>query len=290
LNLIFYHPLKQPHPTPPVMMNRTSENDSPPEDFTPLREDIICGRGCAYSTRPGNRMFSAIVQEHLEEYTNAPSRLDKTMVVAVVLNKILETGARFVKKEKGKTKNMWCQMTREEAHHKTGHAIRDTIRQMEKSTTIAKTASDMKVGTSKTTIHQHKVNVGAERRPASCESSLFNSFFNLAPASLIMENGDRAAFGSSTSNLFEPLLDQEGSTTSHGVSVSPLPNGDNEPLPISSFTRSKTTFVSLEDLYQTKPILMNDFDDTPIQAFNDNEPILLESAAHMQTVCDILLS
>jgi hypothetical protein len=268
------------------MMKRKSENDYPPEDFTPLREDIICGRGCAYSTRPGNRMFSAIVQEHLEEYTNAPSRVNKTMVVAMVLNKILETGARFVKKDKGKTKHMWCQMTREEAHHKTGHAIRDTIRQMQKSTTIAKTASDVKVGTSKTTIHQRKVNVQAERRPASCESSLFNSFFNLAPASLIMENGDRASFGSSTSELFEPLLDQEGSTTSsHGVSVSPLPVHNDEPLPISSFARSD----SLEDLDQTKPILMNDFDDTPIQAFNDDEPIL-ESAVHMQTVCDILLS
>jgi hypothetical protein len=56
-------------------------------------------------------------------------------------------------------------------------------------------------------------------------------------------------------------------------------------LPISSFARSD----SLEDLDQTKPILMNDFDDTPIQAFNDDEPIL-ESAVHMQTVCDILLS
>jgi hypothetical protein len=116
-------------------------------------------------------------------------------------------------------------MIREEAHHKTGHDIRDTIRQVEISTTIAKTASNVKVGTSKTTIHQHKVNVEAERRPASCESSLLNSFFNLAPASLIMEYGDRVSFGSSTSKLFEAILDQEGSTTSsHGVSVSFLPD------------------------------------------------------------------
>jgi hypothetical protein len=99
------------------------------EGFTPKSADIICGRGCAYANHPGNRIFSEIVQAHLQEYISAPTRMGKSMVVAHVLGTVLESGARFVKKEKGT--RLWTQMTREEAHNKIGHAIRDMIRNID---------------------------------------------------------------------------------------------------------------------------------------------------------------
>jgi hypothetical protein len=52
------------------------------------------------------------------------------MIVAPVLNEVLETGCRFLKKDR-KT-GRWYQMNREQAHDKTGHALRDMIRYSEK--------------------------------------------------------------------------------------------------------------------------------------------------------------
>jgi hypothetical protein len=100
---------------------------------TPNDIDILCGRGCTYVHRAGNKAFGATVQAHLQEYNDALTRIDKTMVVAAVLDIVLESGARFLKKLKG-SDTEWVQMTREEAHSKVGHAIRDTIRNTGKVT------------------------------------------------------------------------------------------------------------------------------------------------------------
>lgn len=110
-----------------------------PEEFEPAAMDIICGRGCQYSTRPGNKIFANIVQSHLQEYQEARTRIDKTMVVAQVLERVLETGARFLKKDKSTQR--WMEMNREQSHSKCGHAIRDTIRLQEKSGKITSSTS-----------------------------------------------------------------------------------------------------------------------------------------------------
>ena len=84
-------------------------------DLVPKDMDVVCGRGCASVNRPGNKRFTAIVQTGLEEYEKALTRVDKTMVVAKVLDEVLQNGARFLKKAKGKGDG-FVEMTREEAH------------------------------------------------------------------------------------------------------------------------------------------------------------------------------
>jgi hypothetical protein len=264
------------------MMNQMQQSKSLPEGFTPLPEDILCGRGCAYVNRPGNRMFSAMVQDHLEDYSNAVSRMDKTLVVATVLNKILDTGARFVKKGKGT--NRWYEMTREEAHHKTGHAIRDTIRQMKKS---GPDTNDADPCACKKAM-RCTLEVKKARRRSIRESYLLKSFYEYAPAVIGMDSADKvSSFGSDTFKLLEEYVEQVTSSLNGVPSVFPFPdcdddhNNDNEPVPVTSgmYRRGDAPFVSMVDF--------DDFDDTLIQPFDDQT---LEGNEIMQTAYDILFS
>jgi hypothetical protein len=97
-----------------------------PKGFQPADTDILCGRGKAFANHPGNKNFSDTVRENLYRYVEAPKRLDKSAVVASVVSEILNSGARFVKQEK--ISRRWYQMNKDQAHEKTGHAIRDLIK------------------------------------------------------------------------------------------------------------------------------------------------------------------
>lgn len=97
-----------------------------PPGFRPAETDILCGRGKAFASHCGNRNFSETVRENLHRYLDAPRRVQKSKVVASVVAEILQSGARFVKQEKASGR--WYQMNEDQAHEKTGHAIRDLIK------------------------------------------------------------------------------------------------------------------------------------------------------------------
>ncbi|KAG7362085.1 hypothetical protein IV203_025751 [Nitzschia inconspicua] len=97
-----------------------------PQGFKPAATDILCGRGKAFANHPGNKSFSDVIKRNLDRYIDAPKRQDKSLVVASVVSEILNYGARFVKKEK--VSGRWYQMNEDQAHEKTGHAIRDLIK------------------------------------------------------------------------------------------------------------------------------------------------------------------
>jgi len=214
-------------------------------------------------------MFSEIVQANLRTYLDAPTRVDKTMVVAYVLDQVLETGARFVKKNK--TTNQWDNMTREEAHHKTGHAIRDMIRQMEKGNGKNTSVTNTKPTTpSKSKALQAKKTLYCDIDKQRREESLFAAFLNHAPKTLIMDNGDKMSF-ESASSIVQSALQEKKST----------PNTDlfDKWTPVVSTDSDMPTFNNGEC-----------FDDTPIELFDAKyEESLLESD-DFSVVCDILFS
>mmetsp|Transcript_15348 Transcript_15348/g.24875 ORF Transcript_15348/g.24875 Transcript_15348/m.24875 type:complete len:256 (-) Transcript_15348:82-849(-) len=107
-----------------------------PDNFVPTEKDIVGGRGNAYSNRPGNTIFTSIIKQHLPRYINTPKRNGRSLIVASILEEILEAGCRFVKKDR-KTQQ-WYEMTREQAHDKTSHAIRDMIRYSDEETVGSK--------------------------------------------------------------------------------------------------------------------------------------------------------
>jgi hypothetical protein len=97
------------------------------KDYTPTDEDILCGRGKACGKHPGNKKFSAAVKANLQAYGEASKRLEKSNVVASILGSLRENGARFIKQDK-RTKQ-YHELSDRQAHVKTGHAIRDLLKQ-----------------------------------------------------------------------------------------------------------------------------------------------------------------
>jgi hypothetical protein len=97
------------------------------KDYTPTDEDILCGRGKACEKHPGNKKFSAAIKANLQTYGKASKRLDKSNVVASTLRSLQENGARFIKLDR-RTKQ-YHELSDGQAHVKTGHAIRDLLKQ-----------------------------------------------------------------------------------------------------------------------------------------------------------------
>lgn len=101
-----------------------------PQDYTPGANDILCGRGNVFSNHQGNQFFGRIIRANLREYMGASNRPEKIKVVDDILREIQVSGARFAKVD-SETKG-WYELNDVQAHQKIGHAIRDTIRLLEK--------------------------------------------------------------------------------------------------------------------------------------------------------------
>jgi len=104
------------------------------DDFTPGPSDIICGRGNVFSNRMGNQYFNTVVRSGLDEYREAPNRPAKIKVVNGILSEIRLAGVRFAKWDAKKER--WYELSDVNAHKKVGHAIRDTIRQLDSRSKI----------------------------------------------------------------------------------------------------------------------------------------------------------
>ena len=66
----------------------------------PSKKDILFGRGKSIYNNPGNILLRDIVGKNFDAYKNASQRSKKSEIVRAVVDDILETGARFLKKQK----------------------------------------------------------------------------------------------------------------------------------------------------------------------------------------------
>jgi hypothetical protein len=92
--------------------------------FQPGDNDVVCGRGKGSYNRPGNKRFRAIAQQYIAKYTASKTRLDKSLVINTVIEKVREHG-RFVKYDSKKKR--WMSINEELTREKVGHAIREAI-------------------------------------------------------------------------------------------------------------------------------------------------------------------
>jgi hypothetical protein len=113
------------------------------KDYNPEKtNDILCGRGNVYSTRPGNQYFQKIIQSNRCIYQDAVTRPEKIKVVDSILKEIHMNGVRFTRmaysnnnkqqQQQQQQQQRWYELDNVAAHQKIGHAIRDTIRLHEK--------------------------------------------------------------------------------------------------------------------------------------------------------------
>lgn len=96
----------------------------------PTEQDILCGRGRSYIKHPGNVKFSILVRSNVQRYTEASSRMKKGIVVASLVDQLLDGGSRFLTKTNA---DQWTEMTADQIHQKVGHAIRAQIKQWKKT-------------------------------------------------------------------------------------------------------------------------------------------------------------
>lgn len=77
-------------------------------NFIPGPSDVICGRGSSAAQHPGNTRFHSIISSNLMLYSEAQSKLDKSLIVSSII-KSIENGSppgRFVKQING----LWCEV------------------------------------------------------------------------------------------------------------------------------------------------------------------------------------
>jgi len=106
-----------------------------PEGFYPKDMDILCGRGEKCIKHPGTRRFHRIIKDNLENYMNASSRFEKSIVISSIVTSVQECGTRFIKFNRNAQR--FVVLSEDQAREKAGHFIRDlvakTIKQKEKS-------------------------------------------------------------------------------------------------------------------------------------------------------------
>jgi len=90
----------------------------------PTQNDVLCGRGGATNSHPGNRAFRKLVTDFKDKYLKA-KKSAKPRVAAEVVDIIrhLDPSGRFLKKDK--SSDMWVEIGFEKAHEKTSQALRE---------------------------------------------------------------------------------------------------------------------------------------------------------------------
>lgn len=133
----------------------------------PTDHDVLCGRGNVYAKHPGNVAFQQVILDHTTDYATATGRQFKVQLVDHVLQHVHDDlDARILKHDVDT--DQWYEVSRSHAHQKTGHCLRDTIRntrltprpkpKTKKTTTTMTTKSPKTTSKAAQAIQQHRQN------------------------------------------------------------------------------------------------------------------------------------
>lgn len=98
-----------------------------PDHFEPSYYDVLCGRGKGCAAWVGNRRFRVTISINKERYIQAPTKVDKSLVVDEIVKTISSASPNggFVKKDPVTGK--WYKISEQAARDKVGHAMRDAV-------------------------------------------------------------------------------------------------------------------------------------------------------------------
>ncbi|CAB9515867.1 Nitrilase family, member 2 [Seminavis robusta] len=105
-------------------------------NFQPGKLDVICSRGKFAYNSPGNCWFRCMVEEQMDNYSNAKTKTDKSLVVSILVNRV-----RHAAPEGGFVKNVggrWYRVSDRYSREKVGQQFRDLLHLKYKSSTKAK--------------------------------------------------------------------------------------------------------------------------------------------------------
>lgn len=97
--------------------------------------DVVCGKGRVSFNHSGNIRFRTIVNNHLNRYSKATSKAEKSAVVVDILADV-RTSGDFVRLDKAT--GSYGKVTERTAREKVGQAIRDALHSVYRSSTLAK--------------------------------------------------------------------------------------------------------------------------------------------------------
>lgn len=122
-------------PTKKNMIDRRLLSDS----FQPGPFTVICAaKGQSAKKSPGNQWFRKVVESHLDQYEKASCKLDKSLIVSMVMDTVREANpisGGFVKQTDD---GSWNCITESAAREKVGACFRDCLHTVYKSSTKAK--------------------------------------------------------------------------------------------------------------------------------------------------------
>ena len=96
-----------------------------PASFEPSPLDVICGRGKACFSHPGNRAFRQSIADALKSYQTCDSKLVKGQMVTGIVEDIRSGGGGFVRYDL--ESRMWYDIGDEAAREKVGQTIREAL-------------------------------------------------------------------------------------------------------------------------------------------------------------------
>mmetsp|Transcript_14881 Transcript_14881/g.21947 ORF Transcript_14881/g.21947 Transcript_14881/m.21947 type:complete len:272 (-) Transcript_14881:57-872(-) len=103
-------------------MTNWSIDDSEQRISSPKTNDVLCQRGKAAFAHEGNLYFRAIIDARVPFYQAAGDRVKKSLIVADIVQHILNRGGRFLKRNA--SKDHWTVATPRDAKDKVSYALR----------------------------------------------------------------------------------------------------------------------------------------------------------------------
>jgi hypothetical protein len=99
-------------------------------------DPVICARGSIARNHQGNRRYRAIVIQSLDRYSQATSKIEKSIIVSEIVEKVRGSSPNggFVKNVDG----FWYEVGDHLAREKVGQSIRDSLHDQYRSSTKAK--------------------------------------------------------------------------------------------------------------------------------------------------------
>ena len=120
----------------PSRPNLFAHNEAPVRIHTPNNNDVLSGRGGGINNHPGNIIFRNWVKDRKESYNLAPNKVEKAKVSREIIELVLKSNGRFLKREEvdtgnqhsfgvGSTSQYWVEIEDSQAMAKTSQALRE---------------------------------------------------------------------------------------------------------------------------------------------------------------------
>lgn len=93
----------------------------------PFQNDVICARGRTYWDHPGNQLYRKLISLAKNQYSKAPNRLGKSLIVSEIIRHIHQANGRFMKKVNRKGDEKWVECSVNFIREKVTQSLRDGL-------------------------------------------------------------------------------------------------------------------------------------------------------------------